>query len=164
MNYTNEERTVQEFRPKLTIRDIFGYVLAYLCWLCTAAIGMLALFQTRNMINVMWPVLGGSHWVLRAVDRFGLVFLGLLWLVYVIFVEQHYRLAITTIRDRRFKARTDPNARPVPVPEGRVLKFLHKLGLDVLAMRFMPTLFFPLLWFVVAYLLQQLAFVLMQQG
>jgi len=154
---------VQEFRPKLTIRDMFGYAIAYLCWLLTAAIGMLALFQTRNMINVVWPVMGGSHWTLRAVDRFGLVFLGLLWLVYVIFVEQHYRLAITSIRERRFKARTEPNVGPMPVPEGTFLKFLHKLGLDVLAMRFMPTLFFPLLWFVAVYLAQQLAFAIIQQ-
>ena len=155
---------MQEFRPKLTIGDMFGYAIAYLCWLCTAAIGMLALFQSRNMINVIWPVLGGSNWTLRAIDRFGLVFLGLLWLVYVIFVEQHYRLAITSIRDRRFKARTDPNVKPRPVPEGMFLKFLHKLGLDVLAMRFMPTLFFPLLWFVVVYLLQQLAFAILQRS
>ncbi len=154
---------MEEFRPKLTIRDIFGYMLAYLFWLCTAAIGMLALFQTRNTINVVWPVLGGSHWTLRAIDRFGLVFLGLLWLVYVIFVEQHYRLAITSVRERRFKARTDPNVGPAPVPEGRFLKFLHKRGLDVLAMRFMPTLFFPLLWFVVVYLIQQVAFGLLGQ-
>jgi hypothetical protein len=126
--------------------------------------GMLALFQTRNMINVMWPVLGGSHWVLRAIDRFGLVGMGLLWLVYVIFVEQHYRLAITSIRERRFKARTDPNVGPAPVPEGGTLKFLHRLGLDVLAMRFMPTLFFPLLWFVIVYLLQQLGFAILQRS
>lgn len=155
---------MQEFQPKLTIRDIFGYAIAYLCWLCTAAIGMLALFQTRNMINVIWPVLGGSHWTLRAIDRFGLVFLGLLWLVYVIFVEQHYRLAITSIRERRFKARTDPNARPAPAPEGMFLKFLHKLGLDVLAMRLLPTLFFPLLWFVISYLLYQLGFAILERG
>ncbi len=154
---------MQEFRPKLTVGDIFGYILAYLFWLITAAIGMLAIFQTRNMINVVWPALGGNRWVLRAVDRFGLLFLGLLWLVYVIFVEQYYRLSITIIRERRHKARTDPAAHPIPAPKGGFRKFLHRLGLDLLASRFVPTLFFPLLWFVVSYLLQQLGFALMSR-
>ena len=152
---------MEELRPKLTVRDILGYILAYLFWLITAAIGMLAIFQTRNMINVVWPALGGNRWVLRAVDRFGLLLLGLLWLVYVIFVEQYYRMSITIVRERRHKAKTDPTARPISAPKGGFIKLLHKLGLDVLASRFVPTLFFPLLWFVVSYLLQQLGFALM---
>lgn len=48
---------MEEMKPRLTVGDIFGYALAYLCWLCTAAIGMLTVFQTRDMINVIWPML-----------------------------------------------------------------------------------------------------------
>jgi hypothetical protein len=151
---------MEEMEPKLTAGDIFGYALAYLCWFCTAAIGMLAVFHTRDMINVIWPVLGGNRWVLRAVDRFALLFIGLIWLVYVIFIEQYYRSSITVVRDRRFKARIAPSARPIPPPQGRMMKMLWKLGLDVLASRFVPTFFFPLLWFVISYLLQQLGFAL----
>ncbi|MFN2157693.1 MAG: hypothetical protein ACK2UX_20875, partial [Anaerolineae bacterium] len=92
---------MEQVQPKLTLGDVFGYALAYLGWLLTAAVGMLAIFQTRTMINALWPVLGGSRWVLRAVDRFGLLFLGLIWLVFVIFVEQHFRSAITLARERR---------------------------------------------------------------
>jgi len=99
---------MEQVQPRLTVGDVFGYALAYMCWLVTAAIAMLAVFQTRNMINVMWPVLGGNQWVLRAIDRFGLLFLGLVWLVFVIFVEQHFRTAITYVRERRHKAEHVP--------------------------------------------------------
>jgi hypothetical protein len=154
---------MEDMSPKLTVRDVFGYLLAYLCWIATAAAGMLAIFQTRNALNVVWPALGGSRWVLRPVDRFGLVLLGLVWLVFVIFVEQHYRSGITIVRVRRLKARTDPTARPSRRPEGRIMKVLHRLGLDILVSRFMPTLMLPLVWFVITYLIQQLGFALIQQ-
>lgn len=156
---------MEQVEPKLTVGDVFGYALAYLCWLCTAAVGMLTVFQTRNMINVFWPVLGGNQWVLRAIDRFGLLFLGLVWLVFVIFVEQHFRSAITYVRERRHKTEQEPIAgtrRPVvPRPHGRFMRFLYRLGLDTLATRFVPTLMLPLVWFMITYLLQQLAFALL---
>ena len=43
------------------------------------------------------------------------------------------------------------------------MKLLHRLGLDVLAMRFLPTLMLPLVLFVISYLLQELAFELIQR-
>ena len=158
---------MEQVQPRLTVRDVFGYALAYLCWLVTAAIAMLSVFQTRNMINALWPVLGGSRWVLRAIDRFGLLFLGLVWLVFVIFVEQHFRTAITHVRERRHKAQHEPTngtrrAR-APHPYGRFMRFLYRLGLDILAIRFVPTLMLPMVWFVVTYLLQQLAFMLLER-
>ena len=154
---------MEEITPKLTVGDIFGYALAYLCWIATAAAGMLCIFQTRNAINVLWPAAGGSRWVLRAIDRFGLLLMGLIWLVYVIFVEQHYRSSITFVRERRLKAKTSHNARSMQPPQGRTMKILGRLGLDVLAARFLPTLFLPLLWFVITYLLQQLGFSLISR-
>jgi hypothetical protein len=155
---------MEQVQPKLTVGDVFGYALAYLGWLLTAAVGMLAIFQTRNMINALWPVLGGSRWVLRAVDRFGLLFLGLIWLVFVIFVEQHFRSAITLARERRHKMQQQPDSRTVaPRPQGRLMRSLYRMGLDILAVRFLPTLMLPLVLFTIAYLLQQLAFVLLGQ-
>ena len=159
---------MEDMRPKLTIGDIFGYILAYMCWLCTAAAGMLALFQARNALNTVWPALGSSNqwrWLLRPIDRFGLLLMGLLWLVYVIFVEQHYRSGITIVRVRRLKMRTDPSSVPVlSPPQGRLMKALHRLGLDVLAARFLPTLMLPLVLFVIGYLIQQLAWALIGQA
>jgi hypothetical protein len=149
---------MEEVSPKLTFGDVFGYMLAYLCWIATAASGLLTVFQMRNALNVMWPAAGGSRWILRAVDRFGLVFMGLAWLVYVIFTEQHYRSAITIVRLRRHKERREGPVRRVSQPEGRVMRMLRRMGLDVLANRFLPTLMLPLVLFVIAYLVYQLGF------
>jgi hypothetical protein len=154
---------MNDITPKLTIGDVIGYFIAYMCWICTAAAGMLAILQARNALNVLWPAAGGSHWVLRPIDRFGLVLMGLLWLVYVIFVEQHYRTGITVVRQRRHKARTDPGSVPaLPPAQGWFMKMLRRLGLDILAMRFLPTLMLPLVLFVIAYLAQQLGFELIE--
>ena len=82
---------MDDVTPRLTVGDVFGYILAYMCWISTAGAGMLAVLQLRNTLNVFWPLISDNRWVLRPIDRFGLVLMGLVWLVYVIFVEQHYQ-------------------------------------------------------------------------
>jgi hypothetical protein len=149
-------------RPKFTFRDLLGYLLAYWFWILGAAIAMFALFMIRQMLNVMWPVLGGSRWVLRAIDRFALVFLGLVWLVYSIFMEQFLRMAITEVRERRLKARVDPSPNPPPEPKSALMRHLRKIGLDILARRVVYAIGIPALVLGAAYGLFQLAFVIMQ--
>jgi hypothetical protein len=152
---------MEDIRPKLTLADIFGYLLAYLCWLLVAAVCMLTLIQIRNALNAMWPVISDNRWLIRPIDRFGLVFMGLVWLVYVIFVEQHYRSSITAIRTGRVKARMGGSVRPAKVPENKVMRMLKRMGLDILVRRFVPTLLAPIALFILAYLIYQLAFVLL---
>ena len=147
--------------PKLTFRDLLGYLLAYWFWILGAAISMLALFMIRNMINVLWPAIGGNRWVMRAIDRFSLVFLGLVWLVFSIFSEQFFRTAITDVRERRLKARVDPSPNPPPVPKSAVMKHLRRIGLDILARRVMYAIGIPTLILGAAYGLFQLAFVIL---
>lgn len=151
----------EQVRPKFTLRDALGYSLAYLFWILGAAVSMLALFMIRNMINVMWPVLGGNRWVMRAIDRFALVFLGLVWLVYSISTEHLFRSAITDVRERRRKARVDPSPNPPPKPTSPVMRHLYQLGLDLLAQRVVYAIGIPVLILGVAYGLFQLAFVLL---
>jgi hypothetical protein len=76
---------MKDIMPRLTLRDILGYAIAYMFWLVAALIALVAMFMARTALNVLWPALGLNRWVLRSVDRFGLVFMGLVWLVYVIF-------------------------------------------------------------------------------
>lgn len=152
---------MEDVEPRLTAGDVFGYLLAYTCWLLVAAVGLVALLQTRTTFNVLWPVLGGSKWTLRAIDRFGLLLLGLAWLVYVIFIEQHFRTAITVTRERRHRARTHPDARAIPLAEGRLMRAFQRIGLDVLVKRVVVALLLPLALFMVTYLLQQLGFALL---
>ena len=151
----------EQVRPKFTFRDLLGYLLAYWFWILGAAVAMLALFVIRNMINVWWPAIGGNRWVMRAIDRFALVFLGLVWLVYSIFSEQFFRTAITDVRERRRKARVDPSPNPPIEPQNKFMQHLKKIGLDILARRVVYAIGIPTLILGTAYGLFQLAFVIL---
>ncbi len=115
----------------------------------------------RTTLNVAWPVMGGSRWVLRAVDRFGLVFIGLVWLVYVIFVEQYYRSGVTAVRMRRDKEREHPALQAEATRAKGLRRMLRRLGLDILARRLVPTIGIPLAVLLVTYLVYQLIFAIL---
>jgi hypothetical protein len=144
-------------------------MLAYWFWILGAAVSMIALFMTRQMINVVWPVIGqfvpaiGERvkWTMRAIDRFALVFLGLIWLVYSIFTEQFFRTAIGDARQRRLKARVDPSPNPPPEPKTALMRHLRKIELDILARRALYAIGIPILILGAAYGIWQLAFVLL---
>lgn len=144
---------------KLTVRDLFGYGLAYLLWFLTLSVAMVAMLEVRNALNAAWPVLGsGSQWTwtLRTVDRFGLVFLGLVWLSYEILAEYRYRMAITAVRVRQFRGKKAP-----ALNDERshwALRYLARMGLDLLAPRFAVTILPPVAIWLVSYLVKQLAF------
>ena len=150
---------MEDIQLKLTVRDLFGYILAYLLWLLAVSAGMLAMFEARNALNAIWPVLGSGirwQWTLRPIDRFGLVFLGLVWLVYSIFCEHYYRSAITAVRIREFKGKRAP-----ALEDGRArwaARQLARMGLDVLAFRVAVTIAPPIALWLISFLIKQLAF------
>jgi hypothetical protein len=128
---------MDDVQLRLRFRHVVGYILAYLLWVVAIAVSMLAVLEARNALNVVWPLLGsGVHWqwVLRPVDRFGLVFAGIAWLVYTIFAEEWFRVAITAVRRREQKG----VRAPALLAEHAVwpARYLARLGLDVLASRF----------------------------
>jgi hypothetical protein len=162
---------MRDVRPSLTLRDILRYGIAYMFWLLAAVSALAAMLMARSALNVLWPTVGLSHWVLRPVDRFGLLFLGILWLVYVIFCEHHYRTSITEVRIRR-DLRSTANAAPRPVPQagalsdedaggGKLARALADMGLDILARRLVPTLVIPLILLAAVYAIYRLSFVLL---
>jgi hypothetical protein len=136
-------------------------MLAYWFWILGAVISMMALFVFQRAINALWPAIGGSPYAMRAVDRFPLVFMGLVWLVNSIFTEHLLRSAITDVRVRRFKARIDPGATLPPEPKSALMRHLRKIGLDILARRVVFAIGVPTLMLGAAYGLQRLAFVLL---
>ena len=155
---------MEDVKLQLTFRDILGYILAYVLWFLVAALGMVALLMVRNAFNIVGSVISSSSahmwpmiWLMRAIDRFGLVFLGLVWLAYVIFVENHYRTGITAVRIRRFRAKNNPTPPPEVQPRwaGRLF---GKLGLEILVPRFLATFIPPVVIALVAYLIEELAF------
>jgi hypothetical protein len=148
---------MEDFRPSFTFGDLVGYLLAYMCWIATAAVSLATMLFARNALNVIWPILHGNRWLLRAIDRFGLVFLGLVWLVYVIFVEQYYRTSITDVRNRRYRYHIEPTRKHMPAPDNKLLAFLNRLGLDVLGRRFVISFGVPLIILGISYGLPILA-------
>jgi len=151
---------MHDVRLRLTVRDVFGYTVAYLFWLAAAVLGLGAIFMLREALNAFWPAVGWSKWLLRPLDRFGLVLLGLVWLVYVIFCEQYYRSSITEVRIKRMRA--EMGTRPQEEDAGnKRMGTLKRLGLDILARRLLPTLGIPLIALGLGYLVYSLSWVSM---
>jgi hypothetical protein len=149
---------MEEVRLKLTLQDVIRYLLAYTCWLLSASIAMLALLQIRSAFNVVWPALGGSKWVLRPIDRFGLVFLGLVWLAYTIFAEHDYRSSVAVVRMRRARLKAGLSVQKKEPPKNQVMRTLGRLGLDLLVQRFIPMTAIPLALLLVSYLVEKATF------
>lgn len=156
---------MESIKPRLRFRDIVGYALAYLGWFATAMGSMVAILLFRNAFNILWAALGPYEntltefqWttLLRPIDRFGLVFGGLVWLGFVIFVEQYYRQSITVKREQRFRVSTDHLYTPPPPPENKFMFYLYRLGLDILARRFVVTFIAPLIVIALSLLLMQI--------
>lgn len=157
---------MESIRPRLSFKDIMGYLLAYLCWFATAAASIGSILLLRNAFNVLWAAFGPHvktltdyqyTTLLRPIDRFGLVIGGLVWLGYVIFVEQHYRESITVKREQRFRISTDHLYAPPSPPENKFMFFLYRLGIDILAKRFVITFVIPLILIGFSWLLETLA-------
>jgi len=73
-------------------RRIPRYILTYGLWAVSAALALWALYWLRvTLIDLAIIRLRWSPWTLRAVDRFGTVILGLLWLIVVVATEAYFR-------------------------------------------------------------------------
>ena len=153
-----------DIMPKLTIRDLLRYAIAYMFWLISALIALGAIFMVRAALNAFWPAMHLNRWVLRPLDRFGLVFMGLLWLVYVIFCEQHFRSSITMVRLRRpGQGMRSSLQAGEGASGGKLMRTLKRLGLDVLAKRLVPTLLIPLAILGLAYLVYSVSWIIMRR-
>lgn len=152
---------MHDIMPKLTMRDLLRYAIAYMFWLVAALIALVAMFMLRTALNAFWPAMDWNRWLLRPVDRFGLVFLGLLWLVYVIFCEQYYRSSISEVRIRRMNDDMRPTSRAKETSGSKLMRTLKRLGLDVLARRLLATLWIPVIVLALAYLVYLLSWVIM---
>ena len=76
---------------EINLKRIFLYLLCYLLWLITSALGMLGVLIARAVIDKAYIALRLNPWAFRAVDNWSLLLLGLMWLVFVIACEGYYR-------------------------------------------------------------------------
>lgn len=77
-----------------TWEQAFRYVYCYLLWLAASAFsGWLVLELRINMIDLA-AFFGLDPWAFPAVHNFGFVILALIWLSFVIFVEDYLRRGV----------------------------------------------------------------------
>jgi hypothetical protein len=68
-------------------------VAVYLLWLVTAALGILDILLARTLVLEIAHASGLNPWAFGAVDKFGLIILGVGWIILVYLWEARYRKA-----------------------------------------------------------------------
>jgi len=71
------------------LKKSFLTVMQYVLWAITILLGLWCLLVARGAINVAYILTFANQWVLRAVDRFSLLIMGIIWLVAIIIVEDY---------------------------------------------------------------------------
>ncbi len=74
-------------------RQALLYILAYALWFASAALSLWAVLWLRILLLIDLPMSmsGINPWSLSAIDKFGTVLLGALWLIFVIVSERYFR-------------------------------------------------------------------------
>ncbi len=70
------------------------YVACYAIWLALAALGIWLLFEWQTTLFRLAVWLRANPWVARAIERFGVVTLGLAWLVGILWLEDYLRSGV----------------------------------------------------------------------
>jgi hypothetical protein len=129
--------------PRLTLKDILLYALAYVLWLVNVVVCVAAVIQFRSTVNVLWVALGGDRYSLGLVNQLSLLLGGLAAFIYVVFLEGYYRQSITR-RGQKPQVGGDAAAYTPAPPSSRISQWLNTVGLTVLLRRFAITTAVPL--------------------
>jgi hypothetical protein len=86
----------QENPPLPPWRSALSYAACYLSWLVYTALGFGLFWLLRTNLFDLSVWLRLNPWQVRGIDRFAIFFLGLLWFVGVIVLEQYLRKGIET--------------------------------------------------------------------
>jgi hypothetical protein len=80
------------------LRSLPLYLACYALWIGLSALGAWLLFQTRSAMFALAIALRFNPWVVRAIDQFGVVTLGLIWLVGILVMEYYLRQGVVKHR------------------------------------------------------------------
>ena len=77
-------------------RTVLSVVLAYALWLLSAALALWLILQMRLLFLVELPMRmrNINHWAFSAIDKFGFIILGVIWLIFVVVSEEYCRRMI----------------------------------------------------------------------
>ncbi len=141
---------METISTRLTIGDVLRYLLAYTLWaLLSAASGLFLLLWREPIKQLTALILAGNPYykthmveaggIINSVDRFGLLIMGIVWVVYIIFAEEYLRGSIASARERRIRISLAPETAPALISDSR----LRRWELDILAQRLPKLLLFP---------------------
>jgi hypothetical protein len=85
--------TVRDFRQLLPL-----YLACYAMWLALSALGVWLIFAVRSVLVDLAFLFRFNPWVVRAIDNFAIVTLGLIWLVGIMFLENSLRQGVAKHR------------------------------------------------------------------
>jgi hypothetical protein len=68
------------------------YAACYVLWFGFCALTVLTLLQLRNAVLSLLPVIG--PWVMMGVDKFSFLILGLVALIWMLFIEHYLRTGV----------------------------------------------------------------------
>ena len=141
---------------RTTLQVTLLYVLAYLLWLVTVVVCIVAVIEFRSAINVLWAVTGHSRYSLGLVNQLSLLLGGFAAFVYVVFLEGYYRRSVMP-REQRLKAGSDVSTQGQALPQSRISQWLARSGFKVLLQRFAITIAIPLGLLVVSLVMTEVA-------
>jgi hypothetical protein len=82
----------------LNSRRLPLYLACYALWLVLSALGVWLVFAVRSVLVGLAFALRFNPWQLRAVDNFGVVTLGLIWLIGILWLEHSLRQSVAKNR------------------------------------------------------------------
>ena len=107
---------MNDYEDKLTWRDALAYLLVYSLWIVISAAAAYVLMLLRSAFPVPLTVLLArnpyfhTHTVelrgmVNSFDRLLLIVLAVVWIVFILWVEEYFRASIAKSRERRARAR-----------------------------------------------------------
>lgn len=137
-----------EVLPRLTWRDALAYLLAYALWAAiSAGAGVLMLLLRSAITPPLAILLMRNPYYLQhsvelrgmvnSLDRTALIVLAIIWVVYILWLEEWCRGAIKLARERRLRAALSDVGRPATETA------LQRWSLDLLPRRVGMALLLP---------------------
>jgi len=74
------------------------YLAAYALWIGFSALGVWLIFAVRSVLVDLAFVFRFDPWQVRAVDNFGVVTLGVIWLIGILLLEHYLRQGVAKNR------------------------------------------------------------------
>jgi hypothetical protein len=158
-----------EVQSRLTWRDTLAYLLAYALWIIYSGAAGVIMLLLRSAITPPLTILllrnpyFLTHTVelrgmVSALDRTALIIFAIVWVVYMIWLEEWFRGSVKQVRDRRLRAALSGAGQPL-IETG-----LQRWSLDLLLRRAALAAIFPAALTLLYFMLQGVLLLLVRSS